>query len=116
MPAGARVELDIPCEGAIYVGPFEPRTEGETIALTSEHVEVEQTCPGGSWVDGTDAFVAVANLGCSDSGAPARGELVYRYAPAAGEASATPVYLKLTRGDQGPAACTPIHVVLVRTQ
>ena len=112
---GPPIELEIPCSGAIFVGPFAPHTEGETVRLASDFVTTEQTCPGAAWVDGTGAQVESAGVGCSDTGQHAIGEQTYRYAPGEGANGATPVYLRLTLEDiVGPATCAPVRLQLSR--
>ncbi len=112
---GPAIELEIPCAGAIFVGPFAPSSEGETVRLASEFTAAAQTCPNVTWVDGAGAFVETSGIGCSESGQQTTGEQTYRYAPGEGANGATPVYLRLTLEDiVGPAACVPVRLQLSR--
>jgi hypothetical protein len=113
---GPALEIDVPCEGALHVGPFALEREGETVVLGTQHEAALQTCPAASWVDASDAFVETAGIGCSEQGQPATAEISYRYAPGEGGSSATPVFLRLARGDVGPEACVPLHLRLTRAR
>lgn len=117
LPLGPPITIEIPCAGSVFVGPFAPSTEGETVRLASDFVTSEQTCPGAGWVDGTGAQVENAGVGCSDTGQHAVGEQTYRYAPGEGANAATPVYLRLTLEEiVGPAVCAPVSLQLARAQ
>jgi hypothetical protein len=115
LTVGPPIELEIPCTGAVFVGPFTLETEGESVTLASAFTATEQTCPTVSWVNGAGEFVEVSGVGCNEAGRRSTAEQTYRYAPAEGGNSATPVYLRLTLVESvGPAVCVPVHLQLSR--
>ena len=112
---GPPIELEIPCTGAVFVGPFVLQTEGESVTLASAFTAAEQTCPTVSWVNGAGEFVEVSGVGCNEAGQRSTAEQTYRYAPGEGGNAATPVYLRLTLVDSvGPAVCAPVRLQLSR--
>jgi hypothetical protein len=114
---GTTAEVMLPCDGApVYFGPFDFQAEGQAVKLTSTYASLSgaQICGGGAWVDGQDAFIAVAGLGCVEGQAPWNGALDYAYAPGAGNSPANPVYLKLAVGEPRPAGCEASRVSLSR--
>lgn len=101
----------------MYVGPFAFTQHGQSASFSSWHAEQPQTCVGGSWVDATGAFLAVAGFGCSDAGTRAEATNLYEFSPDNGGNSATPVFLQLAfTGDPAPTACPPSRVHLTRTR
>lgn len=107
--------LQVACDGAVYLGPFE-LSDGETVTLEGTHTEDLQTCIGVEFVDGSDVWVSGGGFGCSDGGQAASTEASYEYSPSNGGNAASPVYAKVVIADPRPEPCGPARVMVRRTR
>jgi hypothetical protein len=116
LAVGEAVQLEVGCEGAVYLGPFAFASDGQVVTLEGTHTAQAQTCLGASFVDASDAFVAVGGFGCSDGGHTSTAEASYEYSPGTGGNAASPVFVKVAVGDPRPEPCAPSRVTVRRTR
>lgn len=116
LAVGESVQLEVGCEGAVYLGPFAFASDGQAVTLEGTHTAQAQTCLGANFVDASDAFVAVGGFGCSDGGQTSTAEASYEYSPGNGGNAASPVFVKVAVGDPRPEPCAPSRVTVRRTR
>lgn len=113
---GESLELQVGCEGAVYLGPFAFASDGQGVTLTGTHAQDVQTCIGADFVDENDTWIATGGLGCSDGGQTNGAEASYEYAPGSGGNAASPVFVKVYVGDPRSEPCVPARVTVRRTR
>jgi hypothetical protein len=119
LAVGESVDVALPCDGALYFGPFDFTAEPQTvrIATVARSSDGAQICGGGAWVDGAETFSAAAGTGCIEDASAAEMESAYEYFPSSGGNAINPVYLKLEIADPRPETCPPTQLVtLTRTE
>lgn len=110
---GAPSAMTLGCRVRMYVGPFRLERSGETVRIASaaRSLTGAQACGvQASWVDGQDAFVSTAGIGCPEGEAAHQAESAYEYSPANGGNGANPVYLRIVREDA--EGCAPVGLTL----
>ncbi len=115
--AGTPLDFELPCDGtSIYFGPFAFSTEGETLVIDSVYRSPVgiQICGGGAFVDGQEAHIQVAGLGCPEETGSAAMTTTYAFTPGAGGPNATPLFLRLAVADPRPAGCVQSGGTLTR--
>lgn len=97
---GAPQTFAVPCDAALYFGPFAFTAEGQALTIQASHASRTgaQACAGAEWLDKDNVVIDPADgIGCPEGvGAPSPSRLAYTHTPASGSSAANPIYLRIS--------------------